>query len=121
MKKHLCFYHIDSIKKSLGIQGVYTEISSWRSQISQPNVQIDLILDRKDQIIHLCEIKFSETPFAISKQYASELQHKIGAFKAETMTKKTVFLTLIAPYGLKKNINSGLVRVELTFEALFVE
>ena len=99
----LCAYHIKSIKKALGISSVYTEISAWRSTKSEKGAQIDLILDRNDRIITICEMKFSTQPYAITKAYAEKLQHKIFTFRSETETQKSVFLTLITAHGLVQN------------------
>jgi len=118
--ENICFYHIKNIKKHLGIASVYTEISSWRSQQSAKGAQIDLILDRRDRVINLCEIKFSESEFSIQKSYAENLQNKVGAFKTETKTKKACFLTFLTTFGLKNNKYSrSLVKNELTMNALF--
>jgi AAA+ ATPase superfamily predicted ATPase len=118
--EYLCRNHIDSIKKQLSIGGIYTEISAWRSQDSEKGAQIDLIIDRKDRVINLCEMKFSTEVFVISKPYAENLRHKISTFRQETGTKKTVFLTLISAHGLKPNEHSlRLVNDVLDLNALF--
>jgi uncharacterized protein len=116
----LCLYHADSIKKQLGIGSVYTELSAWRSQKSDKGAQIDLILDRNDRVINLCEIKFSTKPFTIDKAYAENLAHKVAVFREETGTNKTIFLTMITTYGVKGNqYSQQLVHDTLGMEALF--
>jgi len=118
--EHLCFYHIGNIKRSLGISGVYTEISTWRSQKSEPGVQIDLLIDRADRIVNVCEIKFSATPFTITKAYAENLKNKLAVFREETGANKTLLLTMITAYGLKTNDYSiQLVGDSLDMGALF--
>jgi len=118
--EQVCMYHISQIKEVLGIGGVYTTVSSWRSQTSGIGAQIDLIIDRRDQVINICEIKFSMSPFTITKKYAAELRNKVGIFKQETGTRKTVFLTMITTWGLIQNMHStGLVQNELTMDDLF--
>ena len=119
--EQICFYHIQQIKNALGIGSVNTSISSWRSSSDSSNrVQIDLLIDRRDQVINLCEAKFSVNPFVISKKYADELRNKAGTFIRETGTKKSVFLTMITTYGVQQNINSiGLLQNELVMEDLF--
>ena len=118
--EYLCRYHIQEIKKQLGISGVYTEISAWRSQKSERGAQIDLVIDRKDKIINICEIKFSTQPYAITKSYADNLQHKVWAFREETGTKKTILLTLITTFGLKQNEYAFSVHDTLDLNALFL-
>ena len=116
----VCWYHVNAVKKQLGISGVYTEVSTWRSQKASPGAQIDLVIDRKDRVINLCEIKFSINPFAISKSYAETLRNKITAFRMETNTRKTIFLTLIAANGLVDNEYARqLVQDKLDMNALF--
>ena len=76
--------------------------------------------DRRDKIVSLFEIKFSINVFSIDKKYAEELRHKISAFKQETGTRKSVFLTFITTFGLKSNQYSmGLVQNDLTMDSLF--
>lgn len=118
--EYICRNHIDCIKKHLGIGGVYTEISAWRSKKAEKSAQIDLVIDRKDRIINLCEIKFSTTAYLITKAYAESLRHKIQTFKAESGTKKTVLLTFIAAHGLTSNEYSAqLVHDTLDMNVLF--
>jgi hypothetical protein len=110
--------HIDYLKKGLGINGVYTEASSWID--SEKKVQIDLLLDRRDQVISICEVKFSMHPFQITKQYKTELQNKLSVFKQAVKTRKSLFLTMITTFGLDENIHStGLVQNVLTLDDLF--
>ncbi len=101
----LCFKHIDSIKRALGISGVYTEVSVWNSKGNEveKGAQIDLLIDRKDHTINVCEIKFYENTFILDKRYAQEIQQKLTVFKQKTATRKTVFFTLITPFGVKDN------------------
>lgn len=118
--EYICRNHIDCIKKYLGISSVYTEISTWRSKNAEKGAQIDLVIDRKDRIINLCEIKFTTAPYIISKTYAENLRHKVQTFKSESGTKKTVLLTFIAANGLTPNEYSmQLVHDSLDMNALF--
>ena len=118
--EQVCQYHLPQIKQALGISGVYSTISSWRSSKSDPGAQVDLIIDRRDQVINLCEIKFSINPYVINKKYASELRNKVGVFKSETGTRKSVFLTMITTFGVQQNIHStGLLQNELQMDDLF--
>ncbi len=118
--EYICFYHLDAIKKSLGIGAVYTEISAWRSKQSDPAVQIDLVLDRRDRVINLCEVKFSQGVFTITKSYAQNLRYKVATFRQESKTKKAVFLTFISTFGLHKNqYANSVVQNELTMDIFF--
>ena len=110
--------HIDKLKKGLGIEKVYTETSSWLN--TQKGAQIDLLVDRRDQVISVCEVKFSQKPFVITKAYKAEMENKLTVFKEVTGTVKTLFLTMITTFGVEKNIHSnGFVQNELTINDLF--
>jgi hypothetical protein len=120
--EQVALWHIPQIKKSLGISGIQTGVSSWRTKNSESGAQIDLVIDRRDQSINLCEAKFSINPYTITRKYADELKNKIGLFKSETQTKKAVFLTMITTYGVENNIHStGLVQSSVTMDDLFAE
>jgi len=119
--EYVCRNHIDSIKKQLGISGIYTETSNWRSRESENGAQIDLLIDRSDRVINICEMKFSIKPFTITKEYAANLRNKLSVFRAETNTNKTLFLTLITTFGLNSNEHSTqLVHDSLDMGALFL-
>ncbi len=118
----VCQKHVDAIKQALGIAGVYTEASGWRylPKNGEKGAQVDLLLDRADHCINLCEMKFSAGEFAIEKKYAGELDSKIQVFKEQTKTKKTIFPTMITTYGTKQNIYyTGRIVSEITMEDLF--
>ncbi len=117
--EQVCLVHVPQIKKGLGINGIATESSSWRSTKSANGAQIDLLIDRRDGVINLCEMKFSIDLFTIDKKYDAELRNKLGAFKNETQTKKSVFLTMITTFGLKDNLYSGNVQNDLKMDVLF--
>ena len=117
--EQVCLYHLSQIKKALGISGVLANTSSWRSISSEKGIQIDLVIDRNDQTINLCEMKFSINPFIIDKKYDEDLRNKIGTFKFETKTRKAVFMTLITTFGLQYNKYSGNVQNDLNMKILF--
>ncbi|MET0637015.1 MAG: ATP-binding protein [Chitinophagaceae bacterium] len=118
----VCQKHVDAIKQSLGIAGVHTEASGWRytPKNGKTGAQIDLLLDRADHTINLCEIKFSGGEFTIDKKYAGELDNKVTIFKGQTKTRKTIFPTMITTYGTKQNIYyTGRIVSEVTMDELF--
>ena len=98
--EQICMAHIPQIKKALGISGVVANTFSWKSKNAEKGAQIDLVIDRRDQVVNLCEVKYSINPFTITKSYADNLRNKVGAFRSETKTRKTLFLTMITTYGL---------------------
>ena len=82
--------------------------------------QIDLLIDRQDNSINLCEMKFYESEFAFEKSYAEKLMERIAQFKTISKTRKQVFLTFISTFGIKQNPNSlGLVHHDIKMDALF--
>lgn len=103
--ENVCFYHINNITKALGISGIQTSVSSWsnRGDDEMKGSQIDMIIDRGDKAINICEIKFNENPFLITKNYGQELRLKMTAFNHFSKNKKTLFLTLITTGGLVQN------------------
>ncbi len=112
--------HLDQIKKALGIAGVQTHSSAWLSSDKNAKAQIDLLIDRRDHVINLCEMKFSLHPFIIDKKYAQELQQKIAVFKQQTQSNKAIFLTFITTFGLQANEYANLlVQNSLKLEELF--
>lgn len=118
----ICMKHEHQLKKAMGIENVYTETSVWRYQpgSSDAGTQIDLVIDRNDACINICEIKFSIAPFEISRTYAAQLEQKLSIFAAQTKTRKTLFLTMITTHGVKnKEKYPGLVQRELGMDALF--
>lgn len=118
--EYVCMYHIECIKKALGISGIYSEISAWKSSSSENGAQIDLLIDRKDQVITVCEMKYSNDEFEITKAYFSNLKNKLSVFKNESKTKKTLFLAIVTTFGIKQNSYSlGFVQNSLTMDILF--
>jgi len=118
----LCLKHVDQIKKALEIGGIYSESSSFTFSGNEdlPGIQVDLLIDRNDEVINLCEIKFHKNEFNLSKSYAEQLRKKIFVFEEVTKTKKQIFLTLISTFGITENIHSsGLIDNHLKMDVLF--
>lgn len=118
----VCLKHVLQIKSALGIGAIQSEESSWRSAGSKNNqgAQIDLLIDRADRCINLCEMKFYSGEFVIDKRYAGELEQKMSVFAEVTKTKKTILLTMVTTYGVKQNSYAqALVQNSITMEDLF--
>lgn len=118
--EQLCRMHIRQIKNRLGILGVSTSITSWRSNDADPGVQIDLIIDRKDGVINLCEIKYSKHPYEITKAAAEQLEWKKAVFAMETGTKSALHITMITTYGLAKKGYYLTAQSEITMDDLLI-
>ncbi|HMQ46773.1 MAG TPA: ATP-binding protein [Saprospiraceae bacterium] len=120
--EQVCWDHLTNIKKGLKILGVYTETSPWqlKGESEVEGAQVDLVIDRKDRVINLLEIKFSVHPFEITKAYDLKLRNKVAAFKQATATTKSVFLVMLTTFGLLDNPYArSVVQSELTLEDLF--
>ena len=116
----LCLKHVAQIRQGLGISGVSTVRSSWHTHTETEGAQIDLVIDRADNCINLCEMKYADHVFTINKSYAEVLRRKIRLFRDTTRTKKNLFLTMMTTYGCQHNsLFDELVAVELTMNTLF--
>ena len=117
--ERLCMAHIPQIKEALGIQRIRTEYYSWRSKESVPAAQVDLIIERADQIISLCEIKYSKGIYSLDAKEEERLRNRITDFADETKVKEAVQLVLITTYGLKDNAHSTEVNDRVVLDDLF--
>ncbi len=115
----VCLWHTKQIKNALGIAGISSKELSWSSKKSKPGAQIDLLIDRKDDVINICEIKYSQEEFSIDAKYNKELIHKVETFRKETKSKKSLWLTMISFSGLYQNEYSSSVVNVLTGDDLF--
>ena len=115
----LCLRHLAQIKHKLGISGIGTEAFSWRSKDYKPGAQIDLLISRKDNVINLCEMKYSLHPVTLSLKDDQALQHKRSAFLSETGTRKAIHITMVTTYGITKKGHSASVQSEITLDDLF--
>ncbi len=123
--ENLCLTHFNLIEQALGLTHVASAVGSWRysppkKTAGQRGAQVDLLFDRDDGVISICEIKFSTEPFSITKAYAKELKDKLEAFASVTRTRKDLRLVLITSAGFKPNTwSEGLVDIALDAETLF--
>lgn len=120
----LCLQHAQEVKAALGLGGIASNVGSWRwlpsKGMEERGAQVDLLFDRVDGIVTLCELKYLDHVFIISKAYARELRHKVLTFEAQAKTKKEVQLALISAHGLRPNIwSDGLVDVSVSAEDVF--
>ncbi len=114
--ERLCITHLDQIKKTLGISGVSTQSYTYYSEDSQ----VDLVIERGDKIINLCEMKFVDDKFNITKSYSEKLSNKIRDFKRCLKKVRGVYLTMITTQGIVKNEYSiNLVQNEIILDDLF--
>lgn len=114
--------HIREVKQRLGISGVLSEEYSWSKKGDEtgPGAEIDLIIDRRDDTVNLCEIKYSTGEYVIDKSYDLTLRNKIEAFRMSERKSKSIQLTMITSFGLRRNMYSGIVLNEVVLDDLFV-
>ncbi len=124
--ERVCLWHTDQIKHKIGISGVLTNEYAWRhvpkDQSAEPKsegVQIDLLLDRSDGIIDLCEIKYSSDKYSITEAYHEKLNRRKAVFAEVTKTRKALHTVLITTYGLAKNAYVGDIQNEIQLDDLF--
>ena len=117
--EQVCLSHLPQIKRKLGIAGVLTNTASWRSSQPGNGAQIDLLIERNDRVINLCEMKFAREQFVIDKKQDENLRNKRAAFKRETKTNKAVHLTMITTYGVSSNEYWGNIQSEVTMNDMF--
>lgn len=126
--EQVCLHHIPQIRRALGISGVLSSFYAWscrpftdKDGNEWRGGQIDLIIDRDDHVMNLCEMKFSEEEVVISKEDAKLLRERTQLFRRIQKTNKNLRCTFITPYGVKQNMHSGIVDHQLTLEDLFCE
>lgn len=118
--EQVCISHLRQINNALGISGIQTQAGAWTGSDGESKAQIDLLIDRRDQVINLCEMKFSIDMFSITKPYAASLRNKISVFKNATKTNKAVWLTFVSTFGIAPNeYAQSLVHQSLDMNALF--
>lgn len=124
--EQVCLHHIRQIKRALGIEGVQCNVCAWSvpSRVDeegrkQEGGQIDLVIDRRDQTINLCEMKFSLQPFDITPSYMQHLIARRELFRQVTGTNKALHLTMVTTYGVVKNAQYGMIQSEVTMNDLF--
>lgn len=117
----LCRSHLRQIKDKLSISGVSSEVSLWSCKATSEHsgAQIDLLIDRRDRIIDILEMKFSLDSYTITKEYDEVLRNKISVFREETGTKKALHLVMVTTFGLNTNMYSSRVQSVITLDDLF--
>lgn len=117
----VCFVHQQQAKRAAGIDGVQAEVYPWHEtgDAASQGAQIDMLIERADRVINLCEMKFTQSDYAITKDYDEHLRRKISALQEMTGGKRNVVVTLVTTYGLKQNMYSGRVQRVVTIDELF--
>ena len=124
--EQVCLHHIPQIKAALGINGIICNVHSWSCKpftdedgTVWKGGQIDLLIDRADEVINICEIKYASDRYALTADFEEKLRTRASLFRTVTKTKKAILHTFITTYGVVRNIHSGIVQSEVTMDDLF--
>ena len=120
----ICLKHVDKIRLALDLEGIACEVGSWRFVAKkgsrESGAQVDLLFDREDGVVTLCEIKYSDKLFVVEKGYAKDLAHKIAVFEKHRLTDKRVELVMITFAGMRDTIwSEDLIVNDVIFEELY--
>ena len=122
--ERLCLQHSEQMRTALGIAGIHTEIYAWRhaaDDVYPVGAQIDLLLDRADNVINICEMKFTQGRFSIDKATMQKLEDKAEVFRAVSKTSKAIHLTMVTANGLVRNAYANQIQSEITLDDLFAQ
>lgn len=119
--EEVCFNHVDKIKQALNILGVSSKQSGWAVSGDEETEggQIDLLIERKDDVVNMCEMKFYSEQFAVSKAYHAKLVHRQNLLKEQLSRKTIVHPVLVTTEGLVYNEYSGIFQNVVTIDELF--
>ena len=123
----VCFHHFNQIKRALSIGGIASSCYSWSSSgikdsdgVVWEGGQIDLIIDRADNVINICEIKYTDDEYQITAEYEKKLRRRASFFSKITKTTKAIQHTFITVYGVMQNTHSDIVQSQVTANELFL-
>lgn len=119
--ERVCLQHIDQIKQALGISGILTDVYSWREKAKNGTngAQIDMVIDRRDRMINICEMKYSSEEYSFSQDEKEKLSRRIERFRSITRTRKGILPTFVTTVGLKRNANAAMISNIVTLNDLF--
>lgn len=118
--EQVCILHVNQIRQALGISGIASDVYSWKYRDKEQSAQIDLVIERGDKAIDLCEIKYSGHEYELKKDYVEWLEKRKELFKETTGTNKTLRLTMITLCGIKQNMYLSTLQGKISLEDLFV-
>ena len=118
--ERVCMAHVLQIKQALRIDAISTLTYSWRSKTSKPAAQIDLVIERADKIVNICEVKYSDGLYELNKDEYDKMIHRRNAFFQETCLHHSPWLSLIVTEGVAKGKYAVMVSSQLTMESLFL-
>ena len=119
--EQVCWQHVLQIRRALEISGVKASVSTWnvRGDETKSGAQIDLLIMRDDNIVNLCEMKFSSSTYSIDKEEETKMLHRVEMLRETLTARQKVHLTLITTFGLAQGKHSGKVQKVITCDDLF--
>jgi hypothetical protein len=117
--ERICMAHIQQIKHSLHLDTISTLSYSWRSKTSTPAAQIDIIIERADKIINICEVKYCQDEYNLDKDEYERIIKRKNAFIQETGLRHTPWLTMITTEGVARGKYSEMIQTQVTLDDLF--
>lgn len=121
--ERVCLLHSRQIKAKLGVTGVISSEYAWwtSNEDGKKGAQIDLLIDRSDGVINLCEMKFTKVLYKIDAADDAAMRNKQVRFIEETRTGKAIHLTLVSAQGLVRNAFSDEIQAQIAGDDLFTE
>ena len=120
--ERLCLQHVGKIKEAIGIAGVDAEVGCWRHVADERyphGAQIDLVIDRADNVVDLCEMKCTDSPYRVTDTDMADLKRKCDAYRTVTRTKKSIHTLLVSANGTEPGMYRNEINCEVTLDALF--
>lgn len=118
--ERICMAHVGQIRHALRIDAISTLTYSWRSKSSQPAAQIDMIIERADRIVNICEVKYSLDEYELRKDEYEKICRRKNAFIQETGLRHTPWLTMITTEGVSRGKYSEMIQSQVCLDDLFV-
>lgn len=124
--ERVCMQHIAQLKQAMGISAVATTEYAWRSDSKkkrtedEDGAQIDLLIERGDGVINICEMKWSSAEYTLTKKDEKDLSNKVEVFEYQTGTKNSIMVTMVTTFGVKHNMYYDSIQSEVTIDQLFI-
>lgn len=120
--ERVCFWHIPQIKAALGISGIGADVYSWRGKDPEGRgAQIDMLIDRADNTISVCEMKYSQDEYDMTAEEAGNIRRRGNLFAKVIKSRKAIQNVLITNFGMRRSKHSGIIHREVTLDDLFKE
>ena len=117
--ERICMAHVPQIKRALGLEAISTLCYSWRSKTSAPSSQIDIIIERADRIVNICEVKYSGDEYVLDKEEFERLCKSKNSFTQESGIRHTPWLTMITTEGMARGKYTEMIQSQITLDDLF--